>query len=680
MTTIVTRSGKGTALTYAEMDANLTNLNTYVPAGTGAVATTVQAKLRESVSVKDFGAVGDGVTDDTAAIQAAIDHVSSLGGGTVNFYGRHLIDTNLTINDSVWLCGPLKQPGELLPSTSADYDGKAGVLLVNSAATITIRDSAAVTNCMVIRKGLDLPFADVTAATAGVAAFAGTAFTVGGADAYFGHMLILGFNLAISSSNYERIRCEYVQGDCTNGIRLQAVYDISYIENCHFWPWTTTHQSWTTSTLLTRSGKAFEYAGDNDWGKFTNCFSYGYAQGFTVTGCDHVNIVGCGADYPGGGFAASSVTGFTINGDSKEALLLGCQSAAQGVGVLINTNAALKNSHRIIGHNSWDGTSSHITIQSGSTTISNCQLSGGSGRAILLYSGTTGTIVGCDISSIGIGIEGNAGWDYSLGWNTIGNYASSGSPTNVLTNHFSNGAVSSRGVSKSYATGTGEPGFSLYRPDAPVDEKNWRIYVTSANEDLNIRAFTDDFSAGQTALIAARGAGATVSELLLCAAGGNRVGVGSGGMLPKTDNAYTLGDGSFRYSVVYAATGTINTSDEREKKDIADSSLGLSFINALRPVSYKWKVGRYDVETTDDEKVQIAHPVPGTRTHWGLIAQEVKAATDAAGVDFAGWTMDDPSDPESRQGLRYDQFIAPLIKAVQELSTEVQILKSKFPE
>jgi len=52
----------------------------FIQSGTGAVATTVQAKLRESVSVLDFGAKGDGTTDDTAAINAAALAVSSAGG------------------------------------------------------------------------------------------------------------------------------------------------------------------------------------------------------------------------------------------------------------------------------------------------------------------------------------------------------------------------------------------------------------------------------------------------------------------------------------------------------------------------------------------------------------------------------------------------------------------------
>lgn len=72
----------------------------FVQAGTGAVARFVQDKLREFVSVKDFGAVGDGVTDDTTAIQAAINSLGA-GGGVVNFPpGVYLISSTIIVNGS----------------------------------------------------------------------------------------------------------------------------------------------------------------------------------------------------------------------------------------------------------------------------------------------------------------------------------------------------------------------------------------------------------------------------------------------------------------------------------------------------------------------------------------------------------------------------------------------------
>jgi hypothetical protein len=76
-----------------DMPDNSDEVN-FLQAGTGAVTRTVQAKLRETVSVKDFGAVGDNVTDDTAAIQAAIAYCVATGKDLFFPAGDYLYDSN----------------------------------------------------------------------------------------------------------------------------------------------------------------------------------------------------------------------------------------------------------------------------------------------------------------------------------------------------------------------------------------------------------------------------------------------------------------------------------------------------------------------------------------------------------------------------------------------------------
>ena len=100
----------------------------FQPAGT-VQTRTVQSKLRDVVSVKDFGAVGGGVTDDTAAIQAAIDYATSIGGQTVACGGLTYKTTGpIIVKDDVKLD---LQGGKILSVLSGTND--YGVRLRNRA-------------------------------------------------------------------------------------------------------------------------------------------------------------------------------------------------------------------------------------------------------------------------------------------------------------------------------------------------------------------------------------------------------------------------------------------------------------------------------------------------------------------------------------------------------------------
>jgi len=133
-------------------------------------------------------------------------------------------------------------------------------------------------------------------------------------------------------------------------------------------------------------------------------------------------------------------------------------------------------------------------------------------------------------------------------------------------------------------------------------------------------------------------------------------------------DAIDLGLLGTKFDDVYA-NGTVNFSDRNGKNTITDSDLGLDFVKKLSPVSYK-----------------INHGKSG-RIHYGLIAQDIETVLSDINkptTDFAGFIKGDTSKEQDgssyEYGLRYHEFIAPLIKAIQELSAKVEELESKINE
>jgi hypothetical protein len=378
-------------------------------AATGASAVrSAKDRAADVRNLADFGAHLDGVTDDSAAVLAA---ASALGtnGGVITWRGNLLIDTNLTLPDGVSLVGGRINPGQF---SAATYDAShyPSTLTINGAATVTLGRQCTVKSALVIRKGLSLPFPDTATATAGVAAFAGTAFTAGGHDNRLEDLLILGFGAAYSCNGFQRPYCHRVYLDCTNGLLFSNVNDIGKAIDCHAWPFTTTNQGGlTTDALLQRTGTAFQNSGTATWFKFDRCFSYGWGTGFDV-GCSNTQAINCGADDDNAVVGQNNI-GFWVHGAIHGVYLIACQSPAHGnAGFLIDTGTdALGADVHLIGCSAWDFPGTGVTITTGNVLIDGCSFKGGTGSHIS-FGASAGivTIKNCTFASIGTAIGGNA--------------------------------------------------------------------------------------------------------------------------------------------------------------------------------------------------------------------------------------------------------------------------------
>ena len=128
---------------------------------------------------------------------------------------------------------------------------------------------------------------------------------------------------------------------------------------------------------------------------------------------------------------------------------------------------------------------------------------------------------------------------------------------------------------------------------------------------------------------------------------------------------------------IRAAHGNVTwatVSDQRYKKDIVDSTAGLSFINALQPRTFKYKTLGELPETFSAYEADSTEVFKNSNTNHGFIAQEVKAAIDADSSIKDGFRLWDDRDDGSQE-VAEAALIPILVKAIQELTARIETLE-----
>ena len=140
-------------------------------------------------------------------------------------------------------------------------------------------------------------------------------------------------------------------------------------------------------------------------------------------------------------------------------------------------------------------------------------------------------------------------------------------------------------------------------------------------------------------------------------------------ILGNTDVVGVYSTGTF-YS-----PGFQSISDARLKYHVQANVPGLSFINKLRPVTYFFDNQKLNDFTKTGVMDAGFHTLKDAKTKTGFLAQEVEIAAKEIGFDFDG--VHTPENKKDVYSLGYAQFVVPLVKAVQELNTEVEKLKAE---
>lgn len=616
-------------------------------AGAGAVPRTMLEKSREVVSVKDFGAACDGITDDTTAIQAAVTWANSVSSARIVIPGLCVVNSELTLT-----CNNLELDFSI-PGVSGFYfpDSNGISITQNSRKSkVVTRNMLLITGANKTRVGFYYSYAGPENSRSPCVHYNPVLI---GYDRWAG----LGSNengwlVNISLDNADRTLLDvpYVQG--AENDRVNALFPAETVgillNNC-----TNVH---IRNPHIYIQKRGIRIQGQSEGTEIS--------QGTLVANYRGIDIQ-CDSD-PGndhnirGTHISSFDYNININNGGSVATVMhtvdGC--------LLFSRNDTSINPNFVHIH-------AYSQVNISNTYFFTAGPNGAGHTAVVFGAGSNASsLVNSEINRIGCLANIASGVDsVRVGENQIVDdgatvlvsplIVNSGTTT-IITNNTGGRrdsiayarAVRTNGSSIQFQTGAPDPGVVSFQiSDIP-----------GAVNFLNAYGAT----AGNAVSLSTIGADASIDISV--------TPKGSGAFKPSTDNLVNLGRGSNRWGVVFAGTGTINTSDAREKQQIRE----LSEVERAVALRLKGLIRAFKFNDAVAEKGTAA------RIHFGVIAQDVKAAFEAEGLvaeDYAilcydeweeqqeikdeeGNTVQEYRAAGNRYGVRYDELLAFIIGAM----------------